>query len=253
MLTVFLSFQNYIYNIIYTHIKWDMELRKRPKPDYRLLDRGESVSQNSCFVANNKLSWSTSKLWQLEVIDERVNESGNEEVLVHYSGWANTWDEWRPKTDIIDKPAEHECSDAHTQFLCQVKIQVKESLNLSRLQNPEVTLQLPVQQETFDKFVEGLEAEVSATRGVRKILRAPLSAWSRVLGTDSWWWRVGNEAGDFAYVDPSTLQLWLTERQPLIEYTRDLKRKLVHRGYLCVIRFVKQTGSHGDMDILDKY
>lgn len=221
-----------------------MELRKRPKPDYRRLDRGEDVLPKSGLsVGDDK--WPTSKLWRLEIIEERLVD-GVEQLRVHYSGWSNVWDEWRPKSEIIDTPSEHELSDAYLQFVSQIKIKVKERLNLSRLEDPEVSLQIPVQQETFEIFVANIGAQLHATKGVRKILRASLSSWSSVLG-DNWWWRIGNEAGDFAYIKKDTLQLWITERQPLVEYTKDLKRRLVHRGYICVVRFVKRTGNSSDM------
>ena len=160
------------------------------------------------------------------------------------------WDEWRPKYDIVNTPIDHELSDAYLLLISQIKIQVKENLNLSRIQNSEVTLQIPVQRENFDAFVKDIKGELNETKGVRKIFRAPLSAWSNVLGED-WWWRVGNEAGDFTYVEEETLQLWITERQPFVEYTRDLKKRLVHRGYNCVVRYVKRTGN-SDMHILIK-
>ena len=219
-----------------------MELRTKKKVNYKRLHSG-------CPISDPKpLSWPTSKLWRLKTLDTRVNKCGKEEFLVHYVGWPTSFNEWRLASEITDT-SEHEESDAFQLLLSSLQIQVKESLNLSRVKSSEITVKVPVQKETFLLLLSKLEVHSLRTVGARETFRLDRSSLSGILGND-WWFRVCNEAGDFAYVDNSTLQLWLTERQCLQEFTRDLKKKLTYRGYVCSLRFVKQTSSSSELHFL---
>ena len=73
------------------------------------------------------------KVW----IHERVLESGQQEVRVHYVGWSDSFNEWQPVAEVVDKPDEHKYADPLTLAKSQLKIQIKESLNLSKLRNTE--------------------------------------------------------------------------------------------------------------------
>ncbi len=53
-----------------------------------------------------------------------------------------------------------------------------------------------------------------------------------------------NIAGDFAYILQETSEFWLIEQVPIMEFfydqRKELKSKLVHRGYMCSVCFVKE-------------
>ena len=87
---------------------------------------------------------------------------------------------------------------------------------------------------------------------VREIHRYPMSSWNNVLG-DDWWWRIINSAGDFAYIDQTTLHMSLKERQPLLEYIPQTFKKNSLTGVnVCDICFVKLTAiiSSSNMQVL---
>lgn len=221
-----------------------MELRTKKKVNYRTLDRGEPIKTVP------EKTWSTSKLWQLETLDSRLNDQGQEELFVHYIGWPKSFDEWRLASDITDSK-EHEHSDAYQLLLSNLKVQVKENLTLSRIQDTEVTIKVPVQRETFGLLTKNIGALPFQTSGSRIVYRLDRDQLGKALG-NNWWHRIGNEAGDFAYVNDDTLQLWLTERSCLVEYTPDLQKKSVHRGFFCTLRFVKQTANNNELYLLNQ-
>ena len=52
------------------------------------------------------------------------------------------------------------------------------------------------------------------------------------------------------YVNDDMLQVWLIERSCLVEYTPDLQRKSLYRGFVCSLQFVKQTGNKSELHLL---
>ena len=77
-----------------------MNLREKPRLNYRTIHEGPSLPSNN----PPKETWSTSKLWDLEIVDERVTESGVVEVNVHYLDYPDKYNEWRVLHEIVDRP-----------------------------------------------------------------------------------------------------------------------------------------------------
>ena len=221
-----------------------MDLRKKRRVDYASIhDHGfEDVSVNlNERLHEKKDKWSTATLFRLEVLDERISDKGDE-VLVHYVGWEDKYNEWRLKSEVVD--VNEEKSDALELVKKDLLVKVKENLNISRVQDTEVTLHIPIQVETFNRFVEVINGH--PVRLKRKdIFTADWASVATFLGTD-WFFRVVNAAGDFAYVVESTIQIWIHERRCLEQYvvnveTKQLDKKLLHHGHL-VFRCVKDRG-----------
>ena len=224
-----------------------MELRKKPKVDYCLLANGPSTQFNKS--AKPKVSWPSSQLWDIEILQTR-GDAGNEEVLVHYIGWSG-FDEWHWKklSDVVDRNPANELSDAYSSFISTLKIGVKDNLNVSRVQDTEITVKTTVQRETYEQFINALQLKKWKTTGKKTIYRGSVAAFVPAFGKD-WWYRICSQVGDFAYIVDNTIQLWLLERDCLTEYTVDLERRIAHRGYVASLRFVKQYGNSTDMNIL---
>ena len=68
-----------------------MNLRQKEPVNYKELHKGGPLV-NECM---KKTTWSTSKLWAVEIIGERDTAKGKE-VAVHYPGWSSSYNEWRP-------------------------------------------------------------------------------------------------------------------------------------------------------------
>ena len=110
----------------------------------------------------------------------------------------------------------------------------------SRTQDPEVTLRIDVQKETFYEFLHNLQYT-----GEQRI---PLSALCSILGDDIFY-RVINEAGDSVWIVESTLSMKLRDKGVLTEFTKDLKKKITHQGYSLVVKFVRKSGKSHEIPL----
>ena len=222
-----------------------MDLRKKERRDYRLLHSGGTIPVSHAKVKEDSVKWSTSQFYELEVIDERDSPAGPE-VLVHYVGWDDHYNEWKPRSEVVD--IKHS-SDALELLKQDLLVQIKENLNTSRVRDTEITVSISVQTETFEHFVTVIEAEVAEERRGIKIYRPTVRGVTNFLGAD-WHYRIVNKAGDFAYVLEDTLQLWLRERRCLEEFIKvgdSFVKKPVHRGHLLSFRFVKNRGNKHEL------
>lgn len=185
-------------------------------------------------------------VFRLEVKEERIQEDGSIEVLVHYQGWPRTYDEWRKKEDIVDITPNFVESNAYTLLKTSITVQVKEALNGGRLLNPEVTLRFQVQQDTFELLKKDLNPEVSSENGCMKYRLRTLTQADELFGKN-WWLRILNVHGDCCYISAPTFHFWIFERTPLVEYTLSGSSKLIYRGTLLCIRFVRECKSKKEM------
>lgn len=227
-----------------------MNLRKRPQINYQAIHSGAGEPIPYQTSNRKKEKWSTSKLYCVEIIDERTTENGNE-VKVHYPGYDRKYDEWKAKEDIVDRDSHSLLSDALALLKHDLSVKIKENLNVSRLRDPEITIHIPLQQETFEHFLSVINADCEQ-RGMKTVYRCTIKELGKFL-PKSWWYRICNEHGDFAYVVEETIAFWQHERQCLVEFKIDrglLKRHLTHRGFHLVFRFVKALGNRSELDKL---
>ena len=235
--------------VLFSHFNFQvMNLREKKNLDYFAIHNGPELKPHS--TKSTKIKWSTSELFRLEVVDTRINLLGSEEVKVHYIGWDDQYDEWRPKSDVVDTPSESEQTNAFDLLKIDLKVKVKENLHLSRVRDSEITLHFPIQRETFETFIHAIGAIEDNSKAGRVLFRATHASVAELLGPD-WWYRLVNAAGDFAYLEEDTIQIWLHERRCLEEFVlteqKTLEKRLLHRGYLLAFRFVKLTGNRHEL------
>lgn len=127
-------------------------------------------------------------------------------------------------------------------------IQLKEALNGARLQDPEVTLHIFIQLETFNQFIDRIKPVDTVLQGIKSIHRIVSLNQACAYFGKSWWFRVLNIHGDCCHIVPGTFQVWVFERKPLTEFSlTDSSQRQVYRGYVLVVRFVRDTKSKSDM------
>ena len=112
-----------------------------------------------------KEKWSTSKLYCVEIIEERSTD----EVKVHYQGYDEKYD-WKVKDDIVVREGDGNLSDAVALLRQELSIKIKESLNVLRLRNPEITLYILIQQETFEHLLSVINPDYEQ-RGEKTVYR----------------------------------------------------------------------------------
>ena len=155
-------------------------------------------------------------------------------------------------TDPGDRPAEHESSNALSLLKADLGLKVKENLTLSRVHTAEVHISIPIQRETYDKFVELVKPTAERVTAAKTVYRATYKNISSFLCSD-WWYRIGNKHGDHAFVIEPTITFWCNERRCLPEFVLlngKLEKKFAHRGYQLVFKFVKDTGNGSELDKL---
>ena len=182
--------------------------RSRERVDYKALQEGPPLVRDSV----NNVTWSTKELFRLTVLDNRVDDDGRCFVKVHYIGWDKKYDEWRPASDVVDIP---DCflissTEAHTLFIEQLKIAIKESLHCQRKTSAFIEVRVPIVKDIFDTF-----KDIGSQKGKNRFHIGQLSILNElhVLG-EGWFYRIVNAAGDFTYIVKDTVEYWISERAP---------------------------------------
>ena len=184
----------------------------------------------------------------MEILSERTTDKGDE-VLVHYVGWEDKYDERRLKSEVVD--VHEEKSDALELLKKDLLVKIKENINISRVLDTEVTLHIPIQMETFNSFVQVISGNAVNLRN-KEVFKADWASVATFLGPD-WFFCIVNVVGDFAYVVESPIQIWIYERRCLEQFsvnpeTKHTEKQLLHRGHLVVFRFVKDRGNKFELE-----
>lgn len=221
------------------------QLRKKQRVDYKALANGPLLPK--C-LRQIKESWSTKKLYELEIIDQKV-VNGESMLKVHYIGWSRKFDEWRVPSDVVDIPQSliKSSAEIETRFKSELQIAVKESLHCNRKCDSLVELSIPLPRDTF-KVMTDCGVQISSKPG--KWTLHELTDLNEVIGKD-WYYRIVNRFSDFSYVKKGSFTYWLAERPPLHEYNfsdSGLSSKFTHRGFALKVKFVRGIGNKFDFE-----
>lgn len=213
--------------------------RQRRAVDYKRLAGGPDLPNAS---GGRKQTWSTSKLFPLEVTDSNLVDN-KLMVKVHYTDpeWSHErFDEWRDAADIVDIPASYiqynnEIKDL---FLTKLRLSVKEALHCQRKVDSIVNIVCDIPRDLFP-VVFNTPLTFSKHR------LDNLDDWNSILGA-SWNYRIVNSKGDFAFVTTGTVSFWIRERRPLEEFNADGCLELLHRGFIFHVKFGRGLGNKHD-------
>ncbi|XP_072048249.1 uncharacterized protein [Amphiura filiformis] len=123
-----------------------MKLRHKETVNYRQLNSGPKLQVSGRKAGSER--WPSSKLWRCHIVDEREDE-----VKVTWEGWPTSYDQWIPKVDAVDVSDATESTDAYGHLKYQIYVQIQEHLNIARFSDSEVTIRIPVQKETYERFI----------------------------------------------------------------------------------------------------
>lgn len=182
-------------------------------------------------LKTKKETWSTRKLYELEVIKEKT-EGGELYCYVHYKGWSSKYNHWIPSANIVDVPQCLVDGTPDEMFFHSLRIAIKEKLNGNRKEDSLVDIAVPVQKRCF---------ETLSSLGIPCKGGFSLSSFSQLaplLGKD-WFFRIFNEGGDFSHIVHRTVKFYLREREPLQEFV-DGAVLYTHRGFVCIFKFVRE-------------
>ena len=157
-----------------------------------------------------------SQLYDVEVLEE-----AGAQVKVHYIGYGNEFDEWRPKMEVVlNKPSFQATAEPHSP-LANLACCILKRLMPSRSESPDVRIQVPCDVTTFKDLEEKgtLMGNRSAQGGglVRRYTIVSYADLDDLFG-EQWHFRVVNTVGDFSYVILKTVVFYLVKSKPILKY-----------------------------------
>ena len=153
-----------------------------------------------------------SQLYDVEILEE-----AGAQVKVHYVGYGNEFDEWRPRVEIVlNKPSfSHQTTVEHaepTSPLTNLACCILKRLMPSRSESPDVRIQVPCDATTFKDLEEkGTLIGNRSAQGAGLARRYTIVSYAHLddLFGQQWHFRVVNTVGDFSYVILKTVVFYL--------------------------------------------
>ena len=220
------------------------QLRKLKRLDYLAVVNNNSGVKHQHSRKKIPRRWSTDTLFDVQILDQRVTLQKTES-LVHYIGWPHSFDEWREIGEIVERDTTATQDNTSLFFRTTLITSIQEKLNLARKRDSQVTIKIPIQEETFTAIRHiGKKINCSSKR-----VKYQPKNFENFLEF-GWWYRISNSNGDFAYVKKATLTYYIYKRRVLKTFSKELKPTCLQRGFMFVLTFVKGTGNKTDMDIV---
>ena len=200
-------------------------MASRPKRNVKEICRYEQdFSCKKSHLCPREATRNKKDLYDVEIVERNHQRKM---VKIHYVGYSTKYDRWIPNTDgdgslcslAIKKkltlPTPETLEERFTLFCQKARICIKQKLWSHRLNNPEVRIQIEVDEDVFQNFVQGLPT--SKWRGRRYYVPKSVSDLDQSLGK-GWNQRIFNSVGDFAYVIDNTFKIKMTKKQPVKKF-----------------------------------
>ena len=160
-----------------------------------------------------------SQLYYVEVLEE-----AGAQVKVHYIGYGNEFDEWRPRTEIVlNKPSfsHPETTTEHAELnspLTNLACCILKWLMPSRSESPEVRIQVSCDER--DLADKGTLIGNRSAQGAGLARRYTIVSYADLddLFGQQWHLRVVNTIGDFSYIVLKTVVFYLVKSKPILKY-----------------------------------
>ena len=231
-------------------------MSERPKRlvtrlDYRRLSDVKVPRNARRSSKSHKTSSSTdTKLYRLRVLEE---DEENGCVKVGYIGFSDEYDEWRRLEDIVTVEEEEEEEDNDSLAPSRLKFclfeelacRIKSLLFSSRKASPVCSVNMSFDRVHFDSLVmRGIRKETKGKKEVYSL--GSLSKLDDLLGK-RWYIRGINVAGDFCYIEPSTVSFYLKQSKPKPDFQLKDDGTLTKRYFgiqnQLVFQFVRNDGT----------
>lgn len=188
-------------------------------------------------------------LYEIEV--KEVDEEGKR-VKIHFIGFSDGFDEWRPyvgnnfpivRLECKFKPSTGSIDARLHLFQDRLYREVKQKLYSGREDDPEIKIEIPVEEDVFEvSIATAARARRERSKQVYRICNRDVD---NFLGV-KWDERILNGNGDYAFVIEGTVRFWLTERNPILEYKLiggKYVRSEIEDGHQLVFTFVRGDGN----------
>ena len=215
--------------------------------DFKMIDLLEELKYEN-LVDEEKSE--KGEFFDASVIQRPELKDGLLMTKVHYEGYGQEYDEWIPVTDVIGH-IHVEPSDfppVATYDLHRIKIKIKENLLLTRRMDTLTNIEESISIHTWSALSPHLQI-------VKKYPKRPTvftidqHKFGKLLGDESYFRRIVNEAGDIAQINNNTLQIAALSKRPLVDFEEvsgKLVKNPINRGIFLRISFVVEHSKYFD-------
>lgn len=226
----------------------------RPQRDVKKPQRfTEFFAQSSSSeIQKQKCNKRDSTLYDIEVTEV---DKERKRLKIHYVGYNEKYDEWRPydgkagesfpfvRSEKLFVPTKDSFEDRLQSFHNNVYREIKKKLRSWRREDPEVCVDLNVDQDVFEAGLGSIPGRMYPGRTVFTMRSNRMM--DPFLGL-KWDERILNENGDFAYVVEGTIRYWLGKRSPIVEFKyigNKLIKSEIENSYFLTFQFVRGDGN----------
>ena len=201
-------------------------------------------------VKKKKTEAADNNLYEIEIKEVDV---AAQRLKIHFKGYDEKFDEWRPFTDgslpfvrleKMSQPSTNSLQKRLNGFNERIYREIKRRLFSGRKDDAEIRIEIPIDVDVFNESF-GSCTSFTPRRG-KEIYAIDNNDILDVFFGLNWNERIINEQGDFAYVVPKTVKFWLTKRKPIIEFklmgNKYIKTE-IDDGYQVVFTFVRGDGN----------
>lgn len=188
---------------------------KGDKANYRELSECK-LPRNVNSRQKSKLK-SKADLYPIEVVE---TDSENNRVKVHYTGYSDTFDEWKDSSEIEDiateVPANYQPTYTPYSLYHDLSIRIKRSLTCAR-GSPDVKITMPFDALTFNGGLKSVGMLSNKTGGIQHYKIKAYEDLNVLLGCN-WHVRGININGDYTYVIKETVDFYFRKSRDLIDF-----------------------------------
>ena len=171
---------------------------------------------------------------------------------VHYVGYGQEYDEWKPLSDLktgdfpvvkferLKQPDPATIKERSERFCMRLYLEIKRKLRSHRKDDPNIRIQLEMEQDVFKEFDN---VGVPINKNTRNIVHN--NDLEKFLGK-RWDVRISNNCGDFERVVEGSVRFWKYERPPLDDFFSIGEKFFpykIEQEPLFVFSFVRETGN----------
>ena len=231
--------------------------RSVSRPNYCELADVKIPRRTPSTKVNRATSSESSTLYRLKILER---DDRNQRVKVRYVGYSRKYDEWRKADDIVDLN-ESDNSDEETVSLLgsqlskfclfeELACQIKSSLMSNRKGDPVCCIVMSFDTLHFEALSR--RGARNGTKGKQEIYGlSSLSKLDDLLG-ERWYMRGLNSAGDFCYIEPSTVKFYLKHQRQKIDFQLQddgtMKTQYFGIRHQLVFKFVRSDGTLAQWD-----
>ena len=120
-------------------------------------------------------------LYPVKIISEATDPAKEGEVQIHYVGYSDTYDEWRPRDDIVNFVS------SNSEEFClhnELALRVKSSLVSQRRSNPAVKIEMSFDQNVYEEGLSTAGYVKCTKRGIRHYAIRNYSELDNLLGAN---------------------------------------------------------------------